>query len=346
MRLSVVAGASTLLSFSFQAEAAAPARVGILGPAESPMVLRLERNVTAMKMDAENAIITVCSRDVVSRLADVLRADSVLCTDGDQIGVWIREGHGIVLKSAIVTPDSDERANELAAARATMALTEATPGAPTVSVGGDGPSDGVSFTSTPRAQPEVAPTKDAPATTIPKAPKRVAPRLVLGAGPAIAASRGGNALALSVEAEIGVANRLAIVPWMQFIPANRTVDAPSGSASFRPTLFGVSALVPLLDPSSVVVPRLGAGYAILWMHVSPESAASGSQMRAPEDLLAPVLYATGALSFATSKLFRLAVEGMAGVSSHDMVVRIGGQSAAHWGVPVASLALRGEWVIP
>ena len=68
-------------------------------------------------------------------------------------------------------------------------------------------------------------------------------------------------------------------------------------------------------------------------------------LEAPEDLIAPLMYASAALSFKVTPSFRIAAEGMVGTSSHDMVVRIGQQPAAHWGVPLASVAFRGEWVI-
>jgi hypothetical protein len=81
------------------------------------------------------------------------------------------------------------------------------------------------------------------------------------------------------------------------------------------------------------------------MHVAPDSAAAGSEMRSPEDLLAPIMYANLALSAAVVSNVRIVGEGFAGFSTHDMIVRIADHSAAHWGVPLTGLALRAEWVM-
>lgn len=332
---------------------AAPSRVAVLGPSDAPIVPRLERNVSSMKLDAVNATVTVCTRDVVTRLAGELRVDTVLCTDGDQISVWVQEGERLVLKEAVVVQSSDDRAQELAAARAAMAL-QALPAkdAPAEPPSGftivaNGPSATLVSAGDATAAPAVSPQqKDVPARPPAASSKeRITPPFVLGAGPAIAASRHGSSFAISAEAEIGVSRYVAVVPWLQFVPANRTVEAPLGTASFRPTIFGLGFAIPLLRPSSLVVPRLGGGYGILWMHVSPETATGAATMRKPEDLVAPIAYASAMLSVKVAESFRIAAEGMAGLSSHDMVVRIGGQPAAHWGVPLASAALRGEWVV-
>ena len=329
--MSVLGVAATLLVPA--AAEAAPSRVAILGPSDTPILPRLQRNVDSMKLEASHA----------------------LCTDGDQIGVWVREGERLVLKDAVVVQSADARAQELAAARAVMALrtVPATDGTtasapPTAfTIVANGPS----ATITPsNPEPTTTPTEAPPARdTVAARPRasaeRIAPRLVLGAGPAIAGSRDGSSFAISVDAEIGVSRYVALVPWLQVVPANRLAEAPLGSASFRPTIFGLGFGIPLLRPSSIVVPRIGAGYGILWMHVAPETASTPATMRKPEDLLAPMMYASTALSVKVAQDFRVAAEGMFGVSSHDMVVRIGGAPAAHWGVPLASAALRGEWVV-
>ncbi len=333
---------------------AAPSRVAVLGPSEAPILPRLQRNVSSMKLDAVNATVTVCTRDVVTRLVGELRVDTALCTDGDQISVWVMEGDRLVLKEAVVVQSSDERAQELAAARAAMAL-QALPAkdAKPESLPTSGftiVAHGETATIVPANDAPAAlasmPAKDQPAPApAPSSKERITPRFVLGAGPAIAASRHGNSFAISAEAEIGVSRYVAVIPWVQFVPANRTAEAALGTATFRPTIFGLGFGIPILRPSSLVVPRLGGGYGILWMHVSPESALGNATMRAPEDLLSPLVYATAAVSVKVTPTFRVAAEGMAGTSTHDMVVRIGNESAAHWGVPLASLALRGEWVV-
>jgi hypothetical protein len=318
------------------------ARVAVLAPDGQPIAARLQRNLTSLGYQVANATITVCTRESVTRQLDELHADAALCADGDAVGVWTRDGERIVLKDAIVAQAADDRGHEVTAARAVMALRE-----------GLGKADGKagspgSLTIVANPSGSGTPSKDewsAPPAAPPAKPSRIAPPLVLGAGPAMAASRDGTSFAVSVEGQIGLGRYVALVPSITFIPVNRVVERDEGSASFRPTLFAVGIGIPILRTSSFIVPRVGAGYGILWMHVAPESAAPPATMRAPEDLVAPVFYSTASLSFAVYKNLRVVAEGMGGVSSHDMIVRIARSSAAHWGVPLGGLALRGEWVI-
>ncbi len=348
-----VASAVALAALLAATTAEAAPRIAVLGPSGAPVVPRLERNVAALKLELRQATVTLCTRDVVSRLVEDLAADGALCTDGEQVTVWKKEGGRLALKESVVVHADDDRGQELAAARAVMALgpqpadeqptAKSAPGSFTIVASGAEASLG---SSTPAATGEsTSPVKDTP-SPVPTPPpaERNAPRVILAIGPGVAASRDGSSFAVTAAAELGVSRYVALVPWIQFVPANRTVERPLGSASFRPTIFGFGFNVPILPHSSIVVPRLGCGYGILWMHVAPDSATSPATARAPEDLLAPIMYATGALSVRVAQNLRVAGEGMFGVSSHDMVVRIAHDDAAHWGVPIASLTLRGEWV--
>jgi len=240
----VVAVTATFGSSTAQA---APSRIALLGPSEAPIAARLERNVASLKLDTLRAAVTVCSRDVVTRLIDELYVDTALCTDEDQISVWMKDGDRLVLEEAVVVQSDDERAQELAAARATMALQAlAAKGATTDSAAPSsltivthGPSARIVAGDDPAALPAPSPpTKDeaAPPRPTPK-PERIALRLVLGAGPALAASRHGNSLAISAEAEIGVSPRRE----------RRRCESPRTSS--RPRLRRSSSEIP--SPSSV-----------------------------------------------------------------------------------------------
>jgi hypothetical protein len=352
-RASCIAAFAVVGLVSTSAEAA-PGRVAILGPDEAPIVARLQRNVASMHMEAVTATVNVCTRDVVTRLLTELRVESALCADGDAVAIWIKDGGDgrVVLKDVIVSQGSDDRTQEVTAARAAMALrqlpakdaggaAQKDPGALTIVANGPG-------ATIAATDPNAVPGADTPARPLKPPPpeERITPRLVLGIGPGTATSRDGTSFAISAEAEIGVSRYVAVVPWVTFIPVNRTAERPEGTATFRPTLFGIGFGIPILKPSSFVVPRIGGGYGILWMHVSPETAVAPAQTKKPEDLLAPIIYTTAALSFAVTPSFRVVGEGLIGVSSHDMVVRIAQQSAARWGVPMANLSARAEWVLP
>lgn len=332
-------------------------RVAVLAPKDSGISARLERNISSMSLTPATATVTVCSRQAVARLIDELDAGSALCADGDTIGVWVRDGDHLILKDMVVMQSADDRGQEVSAARGAMILRAAlskkdtggsAAGSGSVTIIANGPNAGVSsggLQPTWGASPVVV-GRDSPSPT-PPAPKppRVAPRLVVGLGPGAIASRDGTSFALSAEAQIGFSRNIALVPWLNIVPANRDVNRPEGSAEYRPTIFGLGFSMPFLPSSSFIVPRLGGGYGVVWMHVSPTSAQAPAVQRKPEDLLAPMMYISAQVSLALAKSFRVTAEGMGGVTSHDMVIRIADKEASHWGVPLGALSLRGEWVI-
>jgi hypothetical protein len=321
-----------------EAAAAPPSRVAVLGPGEAPIKKRLERNLAAMHLDVVRRTTTRCTRDEVTVALDELAADAAVCADGDAVGVWIRDGGRDVLEDVVVLHGGDEAAEELDAARAAMSL------------GGLPPLPNPRTASAPsNLSPgrTDAPAKDEAASPPARAQKeRVVPRAVFGLGPAVAASSDGASFGLSGEIEIGVSRYVALVPWLSYVPSNRSAERAEGRAHYRPTLFGLGFEIPFLPPSSIVVPRLGGGYAMLWMHTGADSATPPNATGNSEDLLAPVAYVNAAVSFALTAGWRVALDGLLGTASHQMVVRIAGSEAATWGVPVAGLALRAEWVIP
>jgi hypothetical protein len=327
---------------------AAPKRVAVLSKDGASIGKRLERNLHSMHFDAVlTASITLCSRDVVTRLMDEMKVESALCADGDAIGVWTRQNDQLVLKDVIVIQGTEERTEEVDAARAALALR----GTDKSSSSARGYTIVVSpGTAAPGGSPletVAAPAKDKPPLASAPPTQRNAPRAVFGLGPQLLASKDGSSFGINGEIEIGVSRYVALVPWISYVPSSRTAERPEGTASFRPTLFGFGFNVPLLPNTSAFVPRLGCGYAILWMHVTPETARPPAVTRGDsEDLLAPVMYVNAAASIAIASGFRVVGEGLFGTSSHEMVVRINGSAAARWGVPIAGLALRGEWVLP
>jgi hypothetical protein len=162
----------------------------------------------------------------------------------------------------------------------------------------------------------------------------------------VVASRDGSSFAISAAAEIGAGRRVVLVPWLSFVPGPRTATGTEGSASFRPTSFGLGAALPLGDPEGVVVPKVGAGWGILWMHVTPESASALAAMQKPEDLIAPLVYASAGANLRITGALRVAADAFLGVASHEMVIRIAGEPTSRWGVPLVGASLRLEWVLP
>ena len=109
--------------------------------------------------------------------------------------------------------------------------------------------------------------------------------------------------------------------------------------------FGFGFLASFLPQSAILTPRLGAGYAMLWMHVAAGGANAPNVERSSEDLVAPGVYGTFATSVRVTRSFRIVGEAVGMATTHEMVVRIAGVPAARWGGLIGALALRGEWVI-
>src|SRR5262245_44931205 len=114
--LSFLLGVAAVLTAS--GADAATERVGVFGRDGLPIVSRLERNASALTFEVARATVTLCTRDVITRLFGELHVDYALCADGDAVSVWRREGARIVLKNVVVSQDADDRGEEVAAARA------------------------------------------------------------------------------------------------------------------------------------------------------------------------------------------------------------------------------------
>jgi hypothetical protein len=289
---------------------AAPARVAVLGPAVArgaSIVPRLEEAIEAMGLAVATGPATACTREAVAAAMSELECDAAVCADGDTVSAWMKEGNRLVLRDVVIGGGEADPDLEGTAARSTSV-----------------------FVGAPRERPWTA----------------EAPRFGIGAGFGVTSSRDGSSLALSLEGQIGVGRQLALVPWLDFVPTHRTAAGAEGTATFRPTIFGLGIAVPLAPTSSLVIPRVGAGGGVLWMHVSPASASATAVMREPEDLLAPIAYVSAAASLRVVRELRIVGACFAGVASSEMVIRIANEPTSRWGVPLTGADLRLEWVVP
>jgi hypothetical protein len=337
------------VSFSAStALAAGPAadKVVLLGPPDSPLMARLERNFTDAEGNKPQRFpIAVCKRDTVATFIRELAFDAAICTDNDIVSVW-KGGDSLQLIEAFPITSPDPRNLELVAARATMTVQSghASAGAGNTIVANE--EDAASVMANANAAPP--PILDAiTPREAPRPPRRVAPRFLFTAGPQLLASRAGGSFSVQIGAHLGVSNLVTVDPWFSFVPVEREASNAAGSATYRPMLFGTGVSLPITHYSKRVVPRIGAGYALLWMYVWAGKANNPAFTReSGESLWAPVMYINTSLSVKVVDNFRIAAEGMLGSSTHDMVIRIAQNEAAHWGAPLASVGLNAELELP
>jgi hypothetical protein len=350
--LGTLATAGILLHAS-AASASPKGRVAILGPERSAIVTRLQRNFAEKPADLSTAVVSSCTRVTVASALAELDAETAICTDGDVVSVWKMENDYVQLIDAVPIVHGDDRSIELIAARITIAArsgrTSNESASTTIVVNNDEHTDtaqiireATAATTTTLTPPAV----DKPVPLPNMSAERVAPRAVVGLGPMLLASKSGSSFAMSLEAEFGVSRVVTLIPWIATIPAARGVETPNGSASYRPTVFGVGFGVPLRSWKKTFVPRLGAGYALIWMHTWPEQAKNGTSVGESEDLWAPAMYGTAALSVGITDRIRVVGEGMLGSATNNLIIRIARQQTDSWGVPIASLGARAELVLP
>lgn len=331
------------------AASAKPAgKIAILGPERSAIVPRLQRNFADTPTKLSSVIVSSCTRLGVAKQLYDLDADTAICTDGDVVSVWKMEDDNVHLVDAIPILHGDDRSLEVIAARATISARDgAAPvdaSSTTIVASGD---TGRHDTAAVMASANEPAGVDKPLPNAALPPERLAPRALFAVGPMLLASKPGGAFAMSVSAELGVSRVVTFIPWFATMPVAQSVSTPNGSAYYRPTLFGLGFGVPLRSHKKTLVPRLGAGYALIWMRVWPDQAkATGTTLGESEDLWAPAMYMTAALSVGVTERFRIAGEGLLGTSTHNLIVRIARENTASWGAPLASLGLRAELVLP
>lgn len=307
------------------------AKIALLGPEGSPVIARIERNLASE--DTVSSVAIGCGRAAIEGAMQALESDAVICTDGDVATVWRSDPNGLRLIEAVPIGGADDRSLEIVAARVTLAVNGATTAPET-----DGTMTIVAnlVPPAPRAEPPPPPSA------------RVAPPFVFSAGPTLFGSSDGTSVGFQLQAEIGVGRLVAVTPWVGIVPAPRHIDSAGsavGTAEYRPTLFGTGINIPLLGPGHVVVPRLGAGYAMLWVHTWPDRIGPAGVANKSEDLIAPVFYVTAATSVRLTDSARIVLEGMLGAASNEVDIRLAGSVAAAWGDPLASVGIRGEYLL-
>ncbi|HEY8078095.1 MAG TPA: hypothetical protein VIF62_28405 [Labilithrix sp.] len=332
-----------LLALPRVATADEPRRVVVSGPQNDAVAARVVKELVAMGFDVVRAPdgADCTRRAVAARLRDE-GGDAAACSDGDSVAIWIAEPAAPRLRDVVVVRDDDAHSREVAAvraaeiARASLQLDEPAPLPP------------------PTREPELEPASSLPVpadrATPPTSQRRTA-TLLAGFGVGTAINPGATVGTLTGRIEIGVLRHvsLALRADIPFDARNLDVSSTATSPIKASSGFvGAGVSFPFLPPSSILVPRLGGGFALLWVKTTStgivpsgeaaDQSTSGSMLGA---------YADGALSLRIYGPLRIAVDGAIGATPARVVVRDSTfANVAYFGQPFGAFGSRLELELP
>ncbi len=313
-------------------------RVIVWGPHEDVVAARVEKELGAMGFDVVRAEETAdCSRrSVAAHLRDE-GADAAACSDGDSVAIWVAEPAGARLRDVIVLRDDDAHAREVAAvraaeiARASLELAEPPP-------------------PPPPSEPAIVPTRELPPDRASRRPRRI-PLLLAGAGVGANVNSSATSATLGARLELGVHRYVALavrgdIPLTSTLVPVTTLDGSSIGVSSGFAGAGVS--VPLAPASSFFVPRIGGGFAVLWVNVTSSTIVATpdggtTTQHQSNGQTSAGAYVDGALSLRMYGPLRVAADGAIGATPTRIVVRDGQlANVASFGRPFGALGLRLE----
>jgi hypothetical protein len=147
---------------------------------------------------------------------------------------------------------------------------------------------------------------------------------------------------VGLDAEFGV-SRYASLAVSAVLPLT-TAEFGSGAfgtAGARTTTFGLGFEVPLAPPDSVLIPKLGAGTGLVWMHTmalsTPSTTTSLSQ-----DFVTAQFYADAALSLRVYGPARLVLAGTIAGTTEQIAIRVDDGQVGTFGWPIGMMQLRLE----
>jgi len=341
------------------AHAADNKKVVVAGQPSDALVARLEKELGAMGFDVVRIDVGPrCARAAVVAAMKQQGAQAAACAGDDAVGVWVSDGAGVKLRDVIVVREADEHARDMAAVRAAETTRAGIELALAENDGAEA-KEPVS-PKAPEPAPATAPEpedKDVPpgVVTDRKGPVKRTPLFVLGAGLSSVMGVDASAAAFSAEAEIGISRWLAIAPRLDYPIEWHEVDGQG--LRVKPGFTGVAAVIPILPPSSFVIPRFGAGLGAAWVQaeatstsrsqVLPDGTFQQSTVVAPASdyQMVPAGYLTAAVSLRIAGPVRATFDGVLGTTVERLVVRVDSFDRAYWGTPFGALAMRVEVMI-
>lgn len=312
-------------------------RVVVAGPEGDAVASRLEKELTAMgfepiRVDAA----TDCAAGAIGAWVQETKAAAAACSDGRVATVWVETRIGLRVAEVVSPQEGDARADVVAvrAAEITRASVELS-------------------ASEPEPAPKPAPvwSNSTPfdADTAPKPhkkPARVAPRtpaFAIGTGISALMGADATAAAFDTELELRLARYVALSARSALTFDGTSIATSRTIVRVAPSVFGIGPVVPLAATDSFLVPRLGAGTGVVWLRsAAAPNGTSSSTFGAPDSIVSPMGFLSGAVSMRVGGPLRLTLEGLVGATTHRMVVRTSGEDVAYWGQPFGSVALRAE----
>lgn len=350
-----VAAAALFASAVARAEPAPPARVVVAGPPDDAIAARTEQELRAVgfdpvRVDAADG----CSRASVLAHMEEAHATAAACSDGSSIGVWTSDARGARIRDVVVARGTDTHDRDVAAVRAAEVVRAS------VELPDDPPpparQEPSAATELP-IEPRTAETVDLrTAKPAPTAPPTYTATFIGASG--ISALLGADAKVPAIDAKIDVGvSRYASLAFRFAYPTNaatatRETAAQLGSTTtsvvqVRPGIAGAGVDVPLARPSSFIVPRVGGGFALVWLQAQGVAVLGGpSSSPTSETATSPAMYADATMSMRVYGPMRVALDGMIGATASRLVARANGTKVAYWGQPFGAFGAHVEVQVP
>ena len=328
--------------------AAGARRVIIAGPDDDTVAARVQSELTALGFETIRlGGLDGCARSAVVVAARDSEATAALCSDGDQVGVWVAEGGTLRLRDVVVVREEGDPARETTAvraaevARATIAMRDAEE--ETARAKPPPPK--------PRPQPQGWDKFDRDASVPSTKPARVdrAPAFLLSTGVSALMGVDASAAAFSAKAELGVLRHITAAARLDY--PIESPDLGRGSPlHVAPAFAGAGIGIPLAGPDAFIIPRLGGGVGLAWINATRPASQSfdptGSFVittpEASDSTTSFAVHGEVGLSMRLYRALRMTVDGVFGSTTSRLVVRDRGTHAAYWGTPFGALALRLE----
>jgi hypothetical protein len=339
---------------------AAPARAVVAGPEDDAIAARLEKELRAMGFEVSRVDgADGCTHASIVARMDEAGASAAVCSDGGAVGVLTHDAKGARLRDVVVVRGSDAHDRDDAAVRAAEILRASV----------ELPDE--RFLPPPSPPPAVTtePAREAvdlrPAPPAPKEPTTFTPTFIGASGVGALIGAGARVVAIGAKIDVPAHRYAALAVRFDWPVSDEQVsvalptETRDDKVRLKPGVAGLGVDVPLARPKAAVIPRVGAGFGIAWLHVegvpgvsrfagtkAPQPPNVATLPSSSETAVSPAMYLDGAASVLVAGPVRLAFDGMVGATASRLVARANGAHVAYWGQPFGALSARAEIQVP